>query len=315
MTGAALFCHAMGCVSLALLSSGCASLRSSPAPGDAPLAGGRIIDARSGRALSPAEVDQRLLAAQVILVGEEHATPMYQTVQREVLERVEALDPRHTALGIEWLPRSATLALDDFVTATPPESLAALRAAVDWDAVWGHDFDAYADIFESARRQLIPIVALNAEPGLARLVARHGVAGVPPERTAELPPLDSGNADHRDWFRARMQAASEGHPGHSVSGAAFERMYLAQLVWDETMARSISEALIDVRRIVVFAGLGHVEQGLGIPARLGAGVARLIIVPVASADDARSRARDAELPMREADLFWVAREAVSPAHP
>lgn len=264
---------------------------------------GRVIDGRTGAVLSQAEVTRRLLDARVILVGEEHANPAYHAVQREVLERVVALQPG-TAMGIEWLPRSSEGVLDGFLKTSPPPPIGELSALVDWDRVWGHDFAAYADLFETARRLRIPVVPLNAEPGLARLVARGGIAGVPPERAAELPPLNTGNDAHRAWFRERMEAASEGHPGHAVSGDAFDRMYLAQLVWDETMARSVVHAA-ETRKVVVFAGLGHVEHGLGIPARLG-DLTRLVIVPVLSASDARSRVRDADMPEREADLFWLA---------
>ncbi len=267
-----------------------------------------MIDARTGELLSPAELSRRLTAAQVILVAEEHANPMFHAVQQDVLERVAALAPATTAMGIEWLPRSADKALADFLNRSPPSPLADLREVVAWDSVWGHAFEAYAGLFESARRLHVPVVPLNAEPGLARLVARGGIAGVPPERASELPPLDSGNDAHREWFQARMQAAAKEHPGHVVSGAAFDRMYLAQLVWDETMAASVVAAASS-RKVVVFAGMGHLEYGLGIPARLGAALTRLIIVPVESADDARQRVRDAELPEREADLFWIVRPA------
>lgn len=270
---------------------------------------GRVIDARSGATLTPAEVTRRLVAAQVVLVGEEHAEPMFHAVQREVLERVEALAPARTAMGIEWLPRSTGPMIEVFLSTSPPPPIAELRALVDWDKVWGHTFDAYAPLFESARRMQVPVVPLNAEPGLARFVARGGVAGVPPERAAELPSLDSGNEAHREWFRARMQVAAEAHPGHAMSGEAFDRMYVAQLVWDETMAASVVAAAAS-RKVVVFAGLGHIEHGLGIPARLGPSVSRLIVVPVASIAQARQRVVDGELPEREADLFWVVRPAL-----
>lgn len=269
----------------------------------APL-GGRVLDAKSGEVLDAHEVARRILGARVILVGEEHGNPIFHEVQREVLELVAARKPGSVALGVEWLPRSARLALAGFGVATPPATLDELRRAVRWDELWGHELSAYARVLEAARRVRAPIVPLNAEPGLARLVARGGVDGVPPERQAELPPLDSGNDAHRAWFRERMQAAAHGHAAHALSDDAFEHYYLAQLLWDETMARAILEALAHHAHIVVCAGLGHVERGLGIPARLGA-TRHLIVIPVASASEAARRAFDGELPEREADLFWV----------
>ncbi len=269
----------------------CATTR--PLPPDEHLRD-RVIDGRTGQVLTPREVDARLLAARVVFVGEEHGNPLFHRVQGEVLERVARLDP-DTAMAIEWLPPSKSLALLGFIASSPPATLESLRAAVLWDETWGHDFAAYAPLFELARTRRIPILPLNAEPGLARFVARGGRDGVPPERRAELPPLDSGNDAHRAWFRARMEVAAHGHPGHALSGDAFERFYLAQLVWDETMARN---AVVAARahKVVVFAGSGHVEFGLGIPARIGA-LSHVVILPIAAATDARTTG--------EADLYWV----------
>ncbi len=279
---------------------GCATARVPMAPDET--LRDRVIDGRTGQALSPREVDARLVAARVIFVGEEHANPLFQRVQAEVLERVALLAPE-TAMAIEWLPASKTLALAGYVMSTPPATLESLRVAVDWDRVWGHDFAAYAPLFELARQRHLPIVPLNAEPGLARFVARGGRDGVPPERQAELPPLDSGNDAHREWFRARMEAAAHGHPGHALSGDAFDRFYLAQLVWDETMARNVVVAA-RTHKLVVFAGTGHVEYGLGIPARIGP-LPQLVIRPIASPELPPPPA--GRTPGNgEADLYWVA---------
>jgi uncharacterized iron-regulated protein len=287
-------------VGLVLALAGCASAGPRPSARDP---GGRVVDARSGRVVAPDELDRRLAAARVVLVGEEHANPAFHAVQEEVLWRVAKLVSGRVAMGVEWLPRSTRPALEGFLGASPPASLDALRAAVRWDELWGHDFQAYRPLLGAARRLGVAIVPLNAEPGLARLVAKGGVERVPPERRAELPPLTSGSEAHRAWFAARMEAAEKQHPGHAVTGEALERYYLAQLVWDETMAAALREAAAS-QVVVAFAGLGHVERGLGIPARLG-DLPCLVIVPVPSLAEAERRAREADFPEREADLFWV----------
>lgn len=269
----------------------------------APSIRGRVIDARSGRVVEPGELAERLAAAHVILVGEQHASPPHHAVQREVIERVAALAPGRVAIGVEWLPRSQRLALAGYTFAEPAPSLEELRAAVRWDDLWKHDFAAYAPVFEAARGLRIPIVPLNVEPGLTRFIARGGIEAVPPERRGELPPLTTGNAAHRRWFAERMAEAAAGHPEHAVTGEALERFYLAQVVWDEAMAEAARHVALRYK-VVVLAGTGHVERGLGIPARMGA-LRRLVILPVEDAADAAARARDADFPEREADLFWV----------
>lgn len=264
---------------------------------------GRVFDGRTGRALTPGEVAAHLLRAHVILVGEQHASPPHHAVQREVIELAAALAPGRTAVGVEWLPRSQRLALAGFIAAEPAPSLEELRAAVRWDELWKHDLLAYAPVFEAARRLRLPIVPLNAEPGLTRFIARGGLEAVPLERRAELPPLTTASEAHRRWFAERMAEASKGHPEHAIEGEALERFYLAQLVWDETMAEAARRAALRYK-LIVLAGTGHIERGLGIPARLGR-LERLVIIPVKDAADAAARARDADFPEREADLLWV----------
>lgn len=282
----------------------------------------RVIDARSGRVLSADALLARLGAVDVLVVGEEHGNPAFHAVQREVVELAYEVYDHRVAIGVEWLPASMNLVLRGFTrppaardepggTApvhpeTRPEDLDELRRASRWDELWGHDFAAYAPLWRTFRALGIEVSGLNAEPGLARLVSRGGVDNVPPERKAELPPLDSGNPRHKTWFVERMAAA--GHP-HALGPDALDRMYLAQLVWDETMAKNTRALAEHVERgtrpkVIVLAGAGHVERALGIPARLGP-LRRLVILPVEHMSDALDRARDADFPDREADLFWL----------
>lgn len=234
-------------------------------------------------------------------------------------------EARASAVAVEWLPQSARLAVNGWLASTEP--VEALGEAVGWARVWGHELEAYAPVLEAVRRLGFALVPVNAEPGLARLVARNGVAGVPPERAGELPPLDSGNAAHRAWFFGVMEqlhAAGHGHGhGHGQGQGQghgpekpddlLERLYLAQLVWDESMARRVVALSAELARVIVFAGSGHIGFGFGIPERLGT-LERLVVLPAESLAEARSRALDAPLSdgrggadarYREADLFAV----------
>lgn len=290
-------------VSLGAL-GGCATTTRVPEV-DAGPAAGRVFDGRTGAVLSPDEVLARLTAARVVLVAEEHANPAFHAVQAEVVEVLERLavasgDASGVALAIEWLPASSRATLEGW--SAGDAAVEALRVATRWDEVWGHAFEAYEPLLLRVRAARVPILPINAEPGLARLVARGGVEGVPPERRAELPPLDSGNDAHRAWFAERMRDA--GH-GHAVEGAALERFYLAQLVWDETMAANVRAAAASYEHVVVAAGAGHVERGLGIAARLGP-LRSLIVMPVADRADLAAHVSDAPFPDREADLLWLA---------
>lgn len=57
--------------------------------------------------------------------------------------------------------------------------------------------------------------------------------------------------------------------GHG-SSTDFERFFLAQVLWDETMAETIARFLQDNPdyQVVVLAGQGHIIYGYGIPSRV-----------------------------------------------
>jgi uncharacterized iron-regulated protein len=265
----------------------------------------------SGRATLRAEaIAARLRAARCVYVAEQHADPAYHAVQRAVLERLSG-SGAEVVIAVEWLPPSAEPALDSWLAGRDP--VATLMTALDWPRRWGHEFAAYAPIFRWARERGVPIAPVNAERDLARAVARAPLAEVPPETRAQLPPLDTGNPPHRAFFDAMMRAAMAGHGGAPLADTVLDRYYLAQLVWDETMSRRVAELLTDPahpgRVVVVFAGVGHILHGLGVPQRVNAltGLPFTIVLPVPAAELAEREtvASDAPYPIRDADLLWV----------
>jgi len=119
-------------------------------------------------------------------------------------------------------------------------------------------------IFSSASASRLPLIALNARRELTRAIAREGLEALTPELRAELPELDTSDAEHR----AMVTEALGGHEG--MDPARLERFYLAQLTWDESMAEGVARTMSapsPPHRIVVLAGRMHVQAGLGIPRR------------------------------------------------
>lgn len=246
-----------------------------------------VWDGRTGQALSMDEVNARLAAVDVVLVGEEHGQRDFQATELEVARVAHAVG--FTTLAVEWITWAARDAIAHSTSATVQHDL-------DWAHTWGHDFDSYRDIFTWAFAQGVPVVGVNARPELARALAKGGRDAVPAELASELTPLDSGFQAQRTWFWATMVGAH-----HPMPADALERYYLAQLLWDETMALHI-DALADTHKVVAFAGLGHTQRALGIAHRLKHHV--LIVRPVADATEARRFAHDVDYPERDADLLW-----------
>lgn len=256
----------------------------------------RVVDADSGDELADRNLDEKLRAARVIYVGEEHPNPHDHAAEIEVLERAYAADPS-VGLGLEMLPRTYQGSLDAFVAGTLDED--GFLKAVAWDKTWGYPWGLYKPLLEFCRAHKLPAYALNAPRELAHAVAKNGLDGLTPAEKAELPEMQPGPPKHREMVR---EAFAE-HPHGKFDEAKFERFYAAQLVWDETMATTVAAALKAPgapARIVVVAGEGH-TRSFAIPeraARRGA-APYLTVLPVLDEDEADAR-RD-----HVADVLWV----------
>jgi uncharacterized iron-regulated protein len=241
----------------------------------------RIEDLEEGQEVSFAQMVADLSTTRVVYVGEEHDDPLHHAAQLQILEALHDREPS-LALGLEMVQRPFQPALDAWVAGEGDE--AALVEGVEWEERWGFDFALYRPLFEACRERGIPMVALNAEKELTRAVARNGLDALDDEERARLPELDLAVSAHREMIH---EALSD-HP-HMTPGF-FERMYAAQVVWDETMAERVAgvlEASDGPARMVVIAGSFHVRQGLGIPdraARRGATPYR-IVLPVSPDDE------------------------------
>ncbi len=224
----------------------------------------RIEDLETGREVTFEEMIANLGRARVIYVGEAHDDPAHHRAQGAILEALHGRDP-DIALGVEMVQRPFQPALDTWVqSAGAEDDEAALLTGVEWEERWGFDFELYRPLFELCRSEGIRIIALNARKELTRAVARRGLTGLSEELATELPELVLDDSQHR----AMIEEALSEHP--NMSEAFFERMYAAQVVWDETMADSVATALAAPdapRRLMVIAGSFHVVGGLGVPGR------------------------------------------------
>ncbi len=255
-----------------------------------------LVDGKTGAAVDDAGFVERLRAARVIYVGEEHPNPHHHAVEAEVLARVFALDPS-VALGLEMLPKTLQAPLDAFVGGKLDE--AKFLEAVDWEKTWGYPWGFYAPLLRGCREHSLQAVALNAPRSLAHAVAKNGLDGLTADEKQQLPELSPGPEAHREFVREAFGA----HPHGKFSADQFERFYAAQLVWDETMASRVAEIMSAPNaphRMVVVAGDGHVRR-FAVPdraARRGA-TPYLIIVPLFDDEVADARKEDA------GDILWA----------
>ena len=255
-----------------------------------------LVDGRTGADLDDPALAERLRAARVIYVGEEHPNPHHHAVEIAVLERVYQIDPS-VALGLEMLPKTLQTPLDDFVAGKLPEEK--LLDEVDWQKTWGYPWGFYAPLLRFCHEHSLAAVALNAPQALVHDVAHLGIDRLTPEEKQQLPEMSPGPEAHRELVREAFGA----HPHAKFSQVEFDRFYAAQLVWDETMAARVAETMSAEgapHRMVVIAGDGHVRH-FAIPdraARRGASP-YLVILPLFEDEVADARREGA------ADVLWA----------
>ncbi len=206
-------------------------------------------------------------------IGESHAHREHHAIQARVIAALRARDPsRPLLIGMEMFQPHQQPHLDDFVAGRIDER--ELLARTRWYDAWGFDFRYYREILRLARRERLPLVALNAPQAIVRKVGRHGLAALSPAERGQLPrELVLDVAEHRALFRALLGIPSSPRHGARKDDphrSALETMLQAQVVWDETMAERALAALSATprARMVLLAGSGHLAYGLGINLRL-----------------------------------------------
>lgn len=260
----------------------------------------RILRVRDGEEIGEEIMMGDLARAKVVYLGERHDRATDHAMQHRILRDLYSRDPS-LGIGLEMLQTPSQPVLSQWVNGDLDEM--ALRRDAEWDTRWGHDFALYRPILEFIRARHVRAYALNAPQEITRVVARDGIEALDEEQRASLPTLNTGDVMHRGLV---MGALGE-HAGE-MSDERLERMYTAQVIWDETMARSVVEAMEGEDappRLIVLAGRLHVQGGLGIPQRAALAEAQpyRIVLAVDEDSDEIESLLHADPP--SADYLWV----------
>jgi uncharacterized iron-regulated protein len=268
-----------------------------------------FLDARTGRQIDAAAFWTAIEGAQVVCVGEEHTNPHHHWFQLEVTRHL-AKDHgvRPIALGMEMFQRPFQGVLDDYAARKIDD--AALRSRAGYEDRWGYDYGFYGPTIDTARDAGATLLALNAAKELTKAVVHRGVEGLTPDERAQLPELVLDDARHRAWFDAMMSEMGDSHahahvakdartdgPAGTKTGdepeAAPEmpspdRIYAAQVVWDESMADGAAKWSLahPTGTLIVLAGNGHCHDSAIVGRIKRRGVSRVIsIQPVLDVED------------------------------
>ncbi len=220
----------------------------------------KVLDLRSPAALD--EIIPVLSDSRVVYVGEAHDVYGHHLNQLEIIKRLYAADP-DMAIGMEFFQQPFQAVLDDYIAGTLDER--EMLARSEWYERWQYDYRLYRPILEFARRNGIPLIALNLPRELTERASAVGIAGLDEKEKSMVP----SEIDRSDLvYRERLRKVFSQHP-HSKN-QDFNRFEDVQLLWDEGMAEQVAQYLkvSPRKRMVVLAGSGHLMFGSGIPIRV-----------------------------------------------
>jgi len=228
---------------------------------------GQLYDAQTGKVVTEAEAIDRLAAARVILLGEDHTAIAQKQLQARLVDSLADRAP-NLVLGMEFFQRGDDAVLarwtSDELNGDP------FLLASDWYDRGGYNWVYYAPVMDEAQRRGLRVVGLNVPREIPRAVSHGGLEGLSPEQRAEVGDVETAGSPQHRYLISRFF-------GDSVAlmpGAWFDRMYAAQCLWDVVMARSILAKLPADGAMVVVVGSGHVAYGLGIARRIHEELAR-----------------------------------------
>src|SRR5215468_8606858 len=219
----------------------------------------RWIDVKTGRSIDKGELIGDLVAKNaVVLLGESHTDVDHHHWQ---LHTLAALHGRggNIVIGFEAFPRRLQTVLNDWVEGKLTDQV--FLKAAEWQQVWGYDAALYMPLFQFARLNRIPMIALNVERTLVAHVGQQGWEGVPAsEREGLSDPAPAGVDYQRELARVYVikkalppgadplstsQGPSLPEPDETAVADAMKepeskRFVAAQQTWDRAMAEALA---------------------------------------------------------------------------
>jgi uncharacterized iron-regulated protein len=225
-----------------------------------------IYGLEAGVVLSEHELWDRLAESPAVCFGEYHDVPAHHYAETRALDALaarakDACTP--FAVGYEMFQRPWQAPLSAFVAGELGEE--DFLAQTEYASRWGYDFALYRPLLERTRDEGLPALALNMQREITRKIGRTGLESLSAEESALLPELVLDDAEHRAFIFGLFGVL----PEHAEE-FGLENVYVAQTVWDETMADTSARWLTtagDGARLLDFAGGAHCHRS-AIPRRI-----------------------------------------------
>lgn len=224
-----------------------------------PFGEGAIISTRLGQAVTFEDLLDDLDSCQITYVGEKHTNAAHHKIQLQLIQSIFKNHP-NMAVAMEMFDHTYQDVLDLWSDGELDERT--FLRKVHWYANWRFDFSLYRDILNFIKENRIRLVGLNIPNYIPPRIREGGIENLKDDEKKHLPEeIDTSNTAHRAFVREVFN-----HHHHFMDRVEFEDFYMAQAVWEDTMADMIAKNL-DNGAMVVLAGNGHIQFKYGIPDR------------------------------------------------
>jgi len=219
------------------------------------------------RALKPNNIatlnDIKLNDSRIIYIGERHNKFVHHINQLRIIKKLHQAGYK-IAVGMEIFQLPYQKALDDYMAGLISERRFLKESG--YFSNWRFDYNLYKPIIDYLKSNGIPLIALNLDKEITGKVARTGIHSLTAKEKQRLPSeIDLSNEQYRKALY-QVFLIHQKHHGHQH----FEYFLQTQALWDETMAQTAHEFLVQHpdTRLIVLAGNGHVMHKYGIPNRV-----------------------------------------------
>lgn len=210
----------------------------------------------------------------VVLLGEYHDQEDHHRWQMQVLAALHAQRP-DMVIGFESFPRRVQPVLDRWVAGEL--SVRQFLDEVDWPKVWDLPPEYYLPLFQFARINRIPMIALNVDSKLTKAITAKGWDTIPEDEREGVgrpaPPSKAYREFLFDIYREHGTVAGSKPVDAAITDPAFGYFVESQTVWDRAMAEALAKPIKAAPEgkaplVVGILGSGHIRYGYGVPHQL-----------------------------------------------
>ncbi len=226
---------------------------------------------KTSKNLSLKEIVNEIVDKKIIFIGESHTNFAHHINQLNIIKELHKKGKK-VVIGMEMFQRKFQGIVDEYIEGKLDEKTFLEKS--EYFTRWKFNYNLYKPILDYAKENSIRVIALNLDKEIIKKVTKSGFYALSDKEKELLPKsIDFTNQTYKNSLKTFFSSSAHLNASHKngAKNINTDFVYQSQIIWDETMAESISiylEENEDIDSFVVLAGTGHIEGFHGIPDRV-----------------------------------------------